>query len=161
MTTARVATNEWGMSVAQWGAKSQHISDEAIREGLDIDVDGALMFDSHAVHRLLKFAAASETVDADAAWEAAFSAHFGRHEDLGDLDVLRALGTDWGLDDMEIGRALVDQSFTAEVAGDLVEARRLSVGSVPTIVADDGERISGTAGVDDLVRFLTPMGAAV
>lgn len=159
LTTARVATSEWGMTVAQWEAKSQHISDEGLREGLDIDVNGALMFDSNPVHRLLKLAAATAAVDTDAAWEAVFNAHFSRHEDLGDSGVLRALGASWGFDDTEIERALDDEGFAAEIDGDLDEARHLAVGSVPTIVADDGRRISGTVGVDDLVRFLTPTGA--
>lgn len=158
-TTAHVATTEWGLSPAQWASKSQQIREEGLREGLDINVDGALMFDSRPVHRLLKLAAARAGVDADMAWEAAFEAHFGSSDDLGDPIALSALATGWGLSEVEVGRSLTGESYAAEVDRDVTVARGVPVNSVPMIVTAGGDRISGTSPVEDLVAFLSQAGA--
>ncbi|MDN5725769.1 MAG: DsbA family protein [Propionibacteriales bacterium] len=153
-TTAEAAVSTWGMPPEQWESRSQHIGIEGRREGLVIKINTALIFDSNPVHRLLKLAAATQAVDTEAAWESAYAAHFGRNEDLGDPDVLRQLAAAWGLDGAETERALAGDR-TGEVAGDLGEARRLRISSVPTIVSGDGRRISGVAPPEELVRFLT------
>lgn len=159
LTTAQAAVTEWGLSPAQWESKSQHIRAEGRRIDLDVNVDGALMFDSRPVHRLLKLAAAADNVDTDAAWDAAFAAHFNRNEDLGNTDVLRDLAADWGLTDEDIVRALTLESFAIEVDRDLAEARGMPVDSVPTVVSADGHRVSGTSSVEDLTEFLSRAGA--
>lgn len=158
-TTARVATSQWGLSPAQWASTSRRIRIAGRREGLDITVEDALMFDSRPVHRLLKLAAATSRIDTEAAWDSTFAAHFTRHERLGDLDVLRAVASGWGLTAEEIDSALAGGPFADEVAEDLSEAQRLSVESVPTVVAPDGRRTSGTAPVEDLAGFLASVGA--
>ena len=157
--TAAVATSEWGITIAQWEAKSQRIRAAGREEELDINPDSALMFDSNPLHRLLKLVAAATPSRADAAWDAAFAAHFDRTENLGDWDVLRSMAAAWGLDPAEVDRALVGESFTEEVARDLADAQRLHVNSVPTIVAPDGSQISGTASTGELARFLTSAGS--
>ena len=159
LTTAHVATTEWGVPADRWEAKSQLIRAQGSLEGLDIDVDGALMFDSHRVHRLLKLAAATADVDTDMAWDSAFAAQFNRSADLGDLDVLRHLALGWGLSDGAIADALTDERYAAQVDDDIAEAQSLPVGSVPTIVTVGGERISGASSLDDLVAFLDRAGA--
>lgn len=158
-TTANVATSEWGLSSAQWESTSRRLRTEGRREGLDLAVDGALMFDSRPVHRLLKLAAVTDHIDAEAAWDATFAAHFIRNERLGDVGVLRAMAAGWGLRAEEIDGALAGGAFSEEVAHDLREAQRLSVESVPTVVAPDGRRVSGAAPVEDLVRFMAAAGA--
>ena len=159
LTTAHVATTEWGLSAAEWEAKSQQIRAQGVLEGLDINVHGALMFDSHRVHRLLKLAAATADVDADAAWDAAFAAQFNRGADLGDPDVLRDLALEWGLSEAAIEHALTDELFAAQVDADIAEAHSLPVRAVPTVITAGGGRISGASSLDDLVAFLTRSGA--
>lgn len=153
--TAQVATTEWGMSNEQWNSRRQAIEAEARSEGLRIRMDSALMFDSSPLHRLLKLAA--ETMDddrAEDAWDSAFAAHFERNEDLGDPDVLHQLASQWGLEEADVRRALLRERFTDEIAHDLGEARRLSVSSVPTVVAADGRRMRGHAPTAELAQFL-------
>lgn len=157
--TAEVATSEWGMTAAQWEAKSRLIRSAGSSDGLRINVDGALMFDSSAVHRLLELAAEAGGGEAETAWDAAVTAHFEHNEDLGDPAVLRALASRSGLDDSEVERALAGECFGAEVTGDVEEAARRSVTSVPTVIADDGHRVSGNVSVDELSRFLATAGA--
>ncbi|MBB1058659.1 thioredoxin domain-containing protein [Dietzia sp. B19] len=157
--TVEVATTEWAIPAEQWAAKSEHIRSEGALEGLSIDVDGALMFDSALLHRLLKLAAEVHGVDAEEAWESAFAAHFERTEKLGDPAVLSRLASRWGVDGVEIDRALAGDRFAAEVARDLEDARRLSIHSVPTVIAADGRRVSGAATVDELARFLATTGS--
>ena len=158
---AQIATSQWGMSAAEWESTSRRIRDAGRGEGLDINIDGALMFDSNPAHRLLKLAAASEQVDTDAAWESLFMTHFGRNDYMGDPGVLRRQAESWGLDEADADQALRGDVFADEVSADVAEAARLSVRSVPTVIAATGERISATAHVDDLVRFLQAAGAAL
>lgn len=159
LTTARVATTEWGLSVAEWKAKSQQIRAQGVLEGLDINVDDALMFDSHRVHRLLKLAAATADVDTDAAWDTAFAAQFNRGADMGDPDVLRGLALGWGLSEEAIEHALTDELSAAQVDADIEEAHSLPVRAVPTIITAGGRQISGASSLNDLVAFLTQSGA--
>ncbi|HLS63526.1 MAG TPA: DsbA family protein [Ruania sp.] len=153
--TAQVATTEWGMSREEWNSRRQTIEVEARSEGLHIRMDGALMFDSSPLQRLLKLATVAMDYDhAQHAWESAFAAHFERNEDLGDPDVLHQLASQWGLEEAEVQRALLGELFTDEIADDLREARRLSVTSVPTVIAADGRRTRGHAPTVELAQFL-------
>ncbi|UFU08319.1 DsbA family oxidoreductase [Ruania halotolerans] len=152
--TSQVATSEWGMSAQQWRATSRLIRSEARNEGLRIDIDGAPMFDSNPLHRLLKLADEAEGVDVDAAWEDAFSTHFARNENLGDPEVLRALASRWAIDESEVQSTLTGERFAAEVSCDVERARQVSITSIPTVVAADGRRVSGSASVDELVQLL-------
>lgn len=133
-TTAQVATSEWGMTLEQWETRSRQIRAEGRTEGLDIDIDDALTFDSNPAHRLLLLAAASDAVDTDSAWDSAFEARFDPRVDLGDPETLRRLAAGWGLDASDVESALTGERFAAEVAEDLDEARRSRVTSVPTIM---------------------------
>ncbi|GAA1182593.1 DsbA family protein [Nesterenkonia xinjiangensis] len=156
--TSEVATAQWGMSPVQWGAKSRLIRSAGLQEGLRLDVDGALMFDSAALHRLLKLAAEELHEDTGALWESAFAAQFVHLEDLGDPKVLRALASQWGLDEAAARSALAEGRYADEVARDIEEARRVSVTSIPTLNASDGRRLSGSASVQTMARLLGPGG---
>lgn len=159
LTTAQVATTEWGLSAAGWESKSRHFTAEGLNEDLDLQVDGALMFDSAPVHRLLKLATAATEADPTMVWDAVFAAHFTTNEDLGDPSVLTELAKGWGLGEREIERALAGGPFTTEVDSDLAEAHRLRIVSVPTLVAASGDRTSGTSPVGALTEFLATAGA--
>lgn len=157
--TAHVARSEWGMTAEQWESTSRHIRSVGRAEGVQINLDGAVMFDSRRIHRLLKLAAATESVDTDAAWDSAFAAHFGHNRNLGDAETLRELVTSWSVDGVELEHALTGASFADEVTGDHEEARRLAISSVPTVVAADGRRLSGMAPLEELTDFLMAAGA--
>src|SRR5699024_507097 len=144
------------MSRLQWDAKRRVIESEGGGEGLRIDMDGALMFDSNPLHRLLKLHAESTGAEGtDDVWDAAFAAHFERNEDLGDPVVLRGMAARWGLEDAKVRQVLAGERYGDEVTGDLDEARRLSVVSVPTVITSNGRRMSGNVSVEELVRFIT------
>ncbi|WP_293699425.1 DsbA family protein [uncultured Agrococcus sp.] len=155
-STAIVATNEWGLSPSQWVAKSTLIREAGSAEGLNVHADEALMFDSRPLHRLLKLAGESMKDDQlYEAWDDAFRSHFERVENLGDLAVLRGLASRWGLPHEEVERTLTGSRFETDVANDIAEARRLSFSSVPTVITKTGGRVSGSASVDELSRFLS------
>ncbi|WP_277213229.1 DsbA family oxidoreductase [Isoptericola croceus] len=157
-TMADVAVTEWGLPTERWAAKSRLFRSEGAGEGLRINVDPALTFDSAPLHRLLKLAAEDGGISATAAWDAAFRAHFERNENLADVAVLTARGASWGLDASAAARAISGESYAAEVLMDVGTARRSSIMSVPTVVAADGRRLSGSASVEDLTSFLSAVG---
>lgn len=155
LTTARVATSEWGLTLQRWQSKSQRIRAEGRKEGLEINVDSALMFDSTPVHRILKYATSSVWIDTEAAWDEAFATHFTRNENLADLSVLREMASGWGLSDEEIECALSDERLGNEIAQDVSDAHNLGVNSVPTIVSADGRHLAGSVSTDDIGNFLS------
>lgn len=157
-TTIDVATSEWGMASSDWDAKSHQIQAAGANEGLSINIDGALMFDSRPLHRLLKLATERGTTDPAAMWDAAFTAHFKRNEDLSDPQTLEILGSQWGVGREETRRALAGESFADEVAEDLAEAKRLGINVVPTVTTSKGRRVAGDTATDELFRLLTMEG---
>lgn len=156
---ADVAVDKWGMTTAQWQAKSALIQSTGAATGLQINIDTALTFDSMPVHRLVKLVTARGDGDPAAAWEAAFDAHFRLNENLADRAVLRDLGASMGVDPAAVDVMLAGEDFVTDVHADMDEARRVGVTSVPTVIATDGSRLEGSASVADLRRFLAPEAA--
>lgn len=147
--TAAIAVEEWGMSVEQWRAKSALIRAEGHREGLEINVDTALTFDSRPAHRLLKLADA-QGISGDTSWGAVFDAHFRRNRDLGDHAVLREVAATMGLADA--ASVLSGTEFTEDVWADHHEAEG-NIRSVPTVVIG-GRALSGSRSAAELAEFI-------
>jgi predicted DsbA family dithiol-disulfide isomerase len=69
--------------------------------------------------------------------DALLSAYFERGRDIGDLDMLRAIAGEVGLDRDEAEDFLVGEAGLEEVLADEAEAARSSVGGVPAIAIGD------------------------
>lgn len=150
---ADVAVDEWGMTSAQWGAKSALVRAQGAKEGLNINLDTALTFDSRPIHRMLKHATAHRMDTAFAAWEIAFDAHLRRNVNLSTRAGLDELADDLGLGAASVPRLLEEDGFEDEVALDVDEAQRLGIRSVPTIVSG-GRVLTGSRSVAELVAEL-------
>ncbi len=156
---AEEAMATWGMSARQWDAKRSLIQSQARSEGLEIALDTALTFDSRPLHRLLKLVAEAGESSPDAAWDAAFAAHFHDNADLNDPAVLKSLAISWGIDPHQAERAVSGQTHTQAVLADIAEAQRLNITSVPTLIATSGRRLVGNVSTARLDEFLTSEGA--
>ena len=83
-----------------------------------------------------------------------FRAFFERGEDIGDVEVLIALGRKLELDSNSLRQALTTHEFVASVVADEHEAARLGLNGVPAFVADRRAALSGVQPVENLKRLV-------
>jgi len=83
-----------------------------------------------------------------------FRAFFERGEDIGDVEVLIALGRKLELDSDSLRQALTSHEFAASVVADEREAARLGLNGVPAFVADRKAALSGVQPVENLKRLV-------
>ncbi|GAA2170579.1 hypothetical protein GCM10009846_01480 [Agrococcus versicolor] len=151
---AEVAVEEWGMTPAQWSAKSASIRAAGAAEGLEINVDTAVTFDSRPVHRILKLATSLQPEGAGDAWEVAFDAHFRRNVDLSSTEGVAELAANLGLEVAAVRDMFAGDDFAASVVDDLAVARDLGIQSVPT-VRSGGRLLAGSHSVADLAAHFS------
>ena len=82
-----------------------------------------------------------------------FEAHFGRGEDIGDVDVLVALAAASGLDAHGLEAALRDSRYVALVDESTQEAQRQGVTGTPTYIFEAGDRRFPLVGAQDYSVF--------
>ena len=103
-------------------------------------------------HRLIAWAQADGTRDADALVEALFRAYFVEARPVGERDELARIAGEAGWD-AGAARAMLDSDAgVAEVAQRERQARELGIGGVPFFVFDGRVGLSGAAGVDALLE---------
>jgi predicted DsbA family dithiol-disulfide isomerase len=83
-----------------------------------------------------------------------FRAFFERGEDIGDVEVLIALGRKLELDSVSLRQALMSHEFVASVVTDEREAARMGLSGVPAFVADRKAALSGVQPVENLKRLV-------
>ena len=83
-----------------------------------------------------------------------FRAFFERGEDIGDVEVLIALGRKLELDSDSLRQALTSHEFAASVVADEREAARLGLNGVPAFVADRKAALSGVQPVENLKKLV-------
>ncbi|MHA7268468.1 DsbA family oxidoreductase [Arthrobacter sp. HLT1-20] len=130
-----------GMDPAQVKGMFAHVTEQAAAEGLNYKFDDVVVANSFNAHQLLHLAAAQGK--GDAVKEALLSAHFEHGVDIGSREALVKIGTDAGLDAIEIIEALDTDQYADEVRHDFAEARAIGVTGVPFFVIDRKYGISG------------------
>ncbi|MBP2217028.1 DsbA family protein [Arthrobacter sp. CAN_C5] len=139
----------------QYLAKRKGISPEQVRqmwetllaqakgEGLNFDLDRAVVGNSFTAHRFLHLARSHG--HGDAAKEAVLSAHFEQGLDTSNVDVLISIGTGTGtgISEEEIRETVAGDRFSDDVRRDIEEARTLGISGVPFYVIDRKYGISG------------------
>lgn len=101
-------------------------------EGIAFNLKDGKTRSSFDAHRLLHLAAEFEKQDAMK--ERLFRAHFEEALDVGDREVLRALGREVGLPPDAVDSVLDSDRFADEVRGDEASARELGISGVPFFV---------------------------
>ena len=92
-------------------------------------------------HRLVRLAAAAGRADAVA--EALFRGYFEGGLDIGDLDVLAAIGAGCGLDDSATRAGLAGGADILEVLTEEQRARRAGIDAVPCFIIDADYALAG------------------
>ncbi len=80
--------------------------------------------------------------------EAVFAAYFSHGMDIGDLDVLRQIARDIGMDADELGDAVKSGKYAPTLEKAKEEAARLGVTGVPTFFINDKRSIVGAQSLD-------------
>ncbi|HET8599851.1 MAG TPA: DsbA family oxidoreductase, partial [Segeticoccus sp.] len=130
-----------GMPVEQVRQMIGYVSEQALGEGLEFDYDNLVVANSIRAHQLLHLA--KEHGVADRVKDALLSAHFEHGQDIGDLAVLTAVGTDAGLDADEIRTALESEQYLPAVQEDIAQARQIGIQGVPFFVLGGRYGVSG------------------
>ena len=137
-----------GMPVDQVRQMMAHVVEQAKGEGLDYDFDGLVVANSLRAHHLLHVAARSGAPAAGEVKEALLKAHFVDAQDIGDDDVLVAIGTAAGLDEAAVRAGLDDPAVAREVQADFAAAGQIGVQGVPFFVLGQRYGVSGAQPVE-------------
>ncbi|MGG5752696.1 DsbA family oxidoreductase [Zafaria sp. Z1313] len=152
-TEADYLAERKGLPVEQVRQMFAHVTEQAAGEGLAYDFDALKVANSLTAHRLLHLAA--EHGSAGRLKELLLSAHFEKGLDIGDPEVLRALGADAGLPGPDVVRVLEGDDYRDAVEADFATARGLGISGVPFFVLDMKYGISGAQPVEVFREALT------
>jgi len=86
--------------------------------------------------------------------EAIFRSYFERGEDIGNIDVLLALGADNGLDNDSLRLSLTTHEFLDRVLADERDAATIGVRGVPAFIANRKAALSGVQPVENLRKLI-------
>ena len=103
-------------------------------------------------HRLVRLA--SRYGRADAVVEVLFAVHFAEGRDIGDHDVLIAIGHECGLDAREVKAFLASGDEIESVHADNLRAHRLGINGVPCFVIGGRHAIAGAQEPEVIERLL-------
>ena len=129
------------------------VASACMAEGVGINFDRITRIPNtvHS-HRLIKFAALRGL--AIPALDTVFAAYFKHGVDIGAIDELIELGTELGLDELELAHYLFSDADIAEILGDTSRAHRLGVSGVPCVIINDRFAITGAQETHVLSRLL-------
>jgi predicted DsbA family dithiol-disulfide isomerase len=103
-------------------------------------------------HRLVRYA--TRFGHGDAMVEALFSAHFTDGYDIGDIGVLIAVATSYGLDPVSVRHFLMGDEEIDAVHADNLRAHRLGINGVPCFVMGGRHAIAGAQEPEVIERLL-------
>ena len=103
---------------------------------------------SRLAHEAARFAAGQGCLEAF--HEEVFRAFFQRGEDIGQTDVLVAIGEGVGLDGVALRQALISREFEAGVVADEELANRLGLHAVPAYMVERRRVVTGLQSAEEL-----------
>ncbi len=130
-----------GWSIAQTRQITSNVVEMAKSEGLDFDIEKAVVANTRNAHRLIHLAKASGKQDAMK--ERLLKAYFSEGKNVDDMKTLLELGEEVGLDPLKISDMLDSNQNDDAVDQDVYESRQIGVRGVPFFVLDRKFGISG------------------
>ncbi|MFF9852772.1 DsbA family oxidoreductase [Streptomyces litmocidini] len=124
-------------------------------EGVEYRFDRTVEVNTLTAHRLMWFAEQKypAPVRSELA-NAIYDAHFRDGVNIADRTQLVALAERCGLDGDGVRRFLDSEEGVAEVTGQVAEARRSGITSVPTFVFENGELLRGASTSEEILAAL-------
>lgn len=137
----------WTLEHAQ--KMNAHVTGIAAKEGLEYNMDKAVVANSFDAHRIVQLAKTKGK--GDAMEERLFRAYFTEGLNTADHVVLVRLATEIGLDESEVKEVLASSMFAENVHQDVREAQTLGASGVPFFVIN---RKYGVSGAQESEAFL-------
>lgn len=130
------------MTVEQLKAKQAQVAEMIKNEsGLIANYDPVVIANTFDAHRLVHFAA--KTGKGAELTERLFRAYLSQSWNIADHNVLATLGKELGFNEQEVVDMLGSNDYKEAVLGDIAEARKLNISSLPAFVFNHKYVISG------------------
>jgi predicted DsbA family dithiol-disulfide isomerase len=141
-----------GWSPEQARQMNQRVTDMAKEEGLEYDMDQAVVANSFDAHRLIQFAKThNKGNDAE---EALFRAYFTEGKNIADHDTLVQLASNIELDPEETKEVLNTDRYTNQVKHDIEVASSINIRGVPFFLFDRKFAVSGARETEVFLKAL-------
>lgn len=144
-----------GMTEAAAREANQRVSEMAAQDGLDYQLDQAIVANTLQAHALSH--AAREVNRQHEAEELLFRAYFTEGKNLDEMSTLIAIGESLGLDPLNLQTALESGKYLPQVIQEINEAEQLRIRAVPFFVFDRKYAISGAQSVEVFRQALQQM----
>jgi predicted DsbA family dithiol-disulfide isomerase len=130
-----------GWSLEQAKQITQQVVDMAAQEGLEYNMDIAVVANPKDAHRVIQYA---KTIAlGDAMKERFLKAYFTEGKNIADFDTITALAVEIGLDADKVKAVLESSEYADKIQYDIYESQQLGVRGVPFFVLDNRYGISG------------------
>ncbi|HEX8515313.1 MAG TPA: DsbA family oxidoreductase [Bacteroidia bacterium] len=130
-----------GWSLEQARSMNDRVIEMAKGEGLEYDLEKAVVANSFDAHRLIQMAKAAGK--GDEAEELLFKAYFTEGSNIADHGTLILLGKSLGFSGPDLEAMLSSNRFAEEVRNDIAESRKIGVSGVPFFVFNRQYAVSG------------------
>lgn len=141
-----------GMPLEQAKALNAQVTQMAKGEGLEYNFDKSVVANSFKAHVLTHFA--KQFGRQDEVEELLFQSYFTEGKNIDDIEVVKDIAKQVGLDDVAYQKVVVDGSLDHEVKMDINEARQIGVQGVPFFVYDRKYAVSGAQPVELFIQTL-------
>lgn len=141
-----------GWSPEQTRQMNQRVTNMAKEEGLEYNMDQAVVANSFDAHRLIQFA--KEHDKGGEAEEALFRAYFAEAKNIADHDTLSAIASEIGLDSEKAQNMLDSNKYADRVKHDIEIASSINIRGVPFFLFDRKYAVSGARETEVFLKAL-------
>ncbi|MDZ7659131.1 DsbA family oxidoreductase [Fodinibius sp.] len=141
-----------GWSLEQAQQMNQRVTDMAADEGLEYNMDQAVVANSYDAHRLVQFA--KDRGKGDEMEEALFKAYFTDGKNIADHQTLIALAESIGIDPTEAKSILESEKYANAVNHDIQLAQNINITGVPFFLFDRKFAVSGARETEVFLKAL-------
>ena len=161
----------YGRSPEEVAAMRAQMQATAERAGFSMEYTGAngpggeppaMMWNTFAAHKLLRWALATAGPDAQTRLKVALlEAHFQKRRNVSDRAVLLDIAESVGLDCAKAAEALADEALAVAVRAEEQRGREAGINSVPSFVVEGKYLIQGAREPDDYAHMLRQVAGLV
>lgn len=143
---------KYGRDVAWAREMNNNLTDMARQSGLDFHMDKLVPANSFNAHRLIHLAKRNQLQDQMK--ERLLKAKFVEGKDIGDIETLKVLGVEVGLDQNDVSDLFTSEHLVTDVRKDEERAMELGIRGVPFFVFNNKYGVSGAQPVEAFTEIL-------
>ena len=141
-----------GWSLDQARQMNKRVTDMAADEGLEYNMEQAVVANSYDAHRLVQFA--KDRGKADETEESLFKAYFTEGKNIADHQTLITLAEGIGIDPTEAKSILESDKYASAVNHDIQLAQNINITGVPFFLFDRKFAVSGARKTEVFLKAL-------